>query len=98
MQNKVKYKVYTTNGCLIVLTMTFTHQNPKEKSKIDVNLKSIKSKKIYYSEWDQKTYFGRGSNAEENFATLQESRNIRGTKTRGTKRVNDELTQYTIHT
>lgn len=76
--------------------MTFAHQNPKEKSKIDAELKSMKSKKIYYSEWGQKTYSGRGSNDEGNFATLQESRNFRGIKTRGTKRVNDELTRYTI--
>ena len=71
-------------------------QNPKEKSKTDANQKSTKSKKIYYSEWGQKIYSGRGSNAEGNFGTLFESRNFRGIKTRGTKRANDELTQYTI--
>ena len=47
-------------------------------------------------EWGQKIYHGRGSNAEGNFGTLLESRNFRGIKTRGTKRVNDELTQYAI--
>ena len=71
-------------------------QNPKEKSKTDANQKSMKSKKIYYSEWSQKIYSGRGSHAEGNFGTLFESRNFRGIKTRGTKRVNDELTQYAI--
>ena len=71
-------------------------QNPKEKSKIDANQKSTKSKKIYYSEWCQKIYSGRGSNAEGNFRTLFESRNFRGIKTRGTKRVKEELTQYAI--
>lgn len=53
-------------------------------------------KKIYYSEWGQKIYSGRGSNAEGNFGTLLESRNFRRIKTRGIKRVNDELTPYTI--
>ena len=43
-----------------------------------------------------KIYHGRGSNAEGNFGTLIESRNFRGLKNRGTKRVNDELTQYAI--
>ena len=56
----------------------------------------IRIKKIYYSEWGQKIYSKRGSNAEGNFATLLESRNFRGIKTRGIKRVNDELTQYAI--
>ena len=53
-------------------------------------------KKIYYSDWGQEIYSGRGSNAEGNFGTLLESRNFRGIKNRGTKRVNDELTQYAI--
>ena len=53
-------------------------------------------KKTYYTKWDQETYSRRGSPAEGNFGTLQESRNFRGIKTRGTKRVNDELTQYAI--
>ena len=43
-----------------------------------------------------KIYHGRGSNAEGNFGTLIESRNFRGIKNRGTKRLNDELTQYAI--
>lgn len=72
--------------------MRFAHQNPKEKSKTDVTTKLMKSKKTYYSEWDQKTYSGRGPNAEGNFGTLRESRNFRGIKTRGIKRVNNELT------
>ncbi|WP_366208853.1 transposase [uncultured Methanobrevibacter sp.] len=41
-------------------------------------------------------YPGRGSNAEGNFGTLIEARNFRGIKNRGTKRVNDELTQCAI--
>lgn len=56
----------------------------------------MKSKKTYYSEWGQKTYSGRGPNAEGNFGTLRESRNFRGIKTRGIKRVNNELTRYAI--
>ena len=55
-----------------------------------------KIKKIYYSEWGQEIYHGRGYNAEGNFGRLFESRNFRGIKTRGTKRVNEELTQYAI--
>ena len=51
---------------------------------------------MYYSNWGQKIYYGRGSNAEGNFGTLLESRNFRGIKNRWTKRVNDELTQYAI--
>lgn len=75
------------------LIMTFTHQNPKEKSKINAELKSTKSKKIYYPKWSQKkTYSGRSSNTERNFTTLQESKNLKRIKT---KRINDELTQYT---
>ena len=76
--------------------MTFAHHNPKEQSKTDVTQKLRKSKKTYYTQWGQKTYSGRGSHAEGNFGTLQESKNFRGIKTRGTKRVNDELTQYAI--
>ena len=51
---------------------------------------------MYYSDWGQEIYSGRGSNAEGNFGTLIESRNFRGIKNRGTKRVNDELTSYAI--
>ena len=56
----------------------------------------MKSKKIYYSDWGQKIYSRRGSNDEGNFGLLLESRNFRGIKNRGIKRVKDELTQYTI--
>lgn len=86
-------------GQIIVLLVQIRKnalQNPKEKSKIEANQKSMKSKKIYYSEWGQKIYSGRCSNAEGNFRTLLESRNFRGIKNRETKRVNDELTQYAI--
>lgn len=81
---------------LNVLIRKNVPQNPKEKSKIDANQQSMKSKKTYYSKWGQKIYSGRGSNAEGNFRILLESRNFRGIKNRGTKRVNDELTQYAI--
>ena len=65
--------------------MRFAHQNPKEKSKTDVTTKFDEIKKTYYSEWGQKTYSGRGPNAEGNFGTLRESRNFRGIKTRNRK-------------
>ncbi|WP_296885231.1 hypothetical protein [uncultured Methanobrevibacter sp.] len=40
----------------------------------------------------KKTYSRRSSNTERNFTTLQESKNLKRIKT---KRINDELTQYT---
>lgn len=43
-----------------------------------------------------KIYSRRGSNTEANFRTILESRNFRGIKNRGIKRVTDELTQYAI--
>ena len=66
----------------------------KIKDRCESEINEIK--KIYYSEWGQKIYSKRGSNAEGNFATLLEPRNFRGIKTRGIKRVKDELTQYAI--
>ena len=66
----------------------------KIKDRCESEINEIK--KIYYSEWGQKIYHGRGSNAEGNFKTLLESRNFRGIKIWGTKRVNYELTQYAI--
>ena len=76
--------------------MTFAHQNPKRKIKDRCDHEIDEIKKTYYSEWGQKTYSGRDPNVEENFGTLQEFKNFREIKTRGIKRVNDELTQYAI--
>ena len=70
-----------------------TSHNPK-KLKVDANPNSIQ--KMHYSEWGQKIYSGIGLNAEGNFRTLLGSRNFKGIKNRGTKWINDELTQYVI--
>ncbi|MBR0058097.1 MAG: hypothetical protein IJP99_02035 [Methanobrevibacter sp.] len=43
-----------------------------------------------------KNLFWKRFKCRRQFGTLFESRNFRGIKTRGTKRANDELTQYTI--
>ena len=96
MQNGVEYKVYATNDCLTCPNHDICSSEPKRKIKDWCGTEIDEIKKIYYSEWGQKTYSGRGFNAEGNFATLQESRNFGEIKTRGTKRVNDELTRYTI--
>ena len=69
-------------GSLIVLSVQVrinAPRNPKEKSKIDAKLKSMKSKNVY-SDWGQEIYSGRCSNAEGNFGTLLESRNFRRIK------------------
>ena len=71
-----------------------TESKRKIKDRCESEINEIK--KIYYSEWGQEIYHGRGYNAEGNFGTLFESRNFRGIKTRGTKRVKEELTQYAI--
>ena len=96
MQNWVEYKVYTTNNCLTCSNHEICASEPKRKIKDRCDHKIDEIKKTYYSEWGQKTYSGRGPNAEGNFGTLRESRNFRGIKTRGIKRVNNELTRYAI--
>ena len=96
MQNGIEYNVYEANNCFTCPDQkkcaTESKRKIKDRSESEIN----EIKKIYYSEWGQKIYSGRGSNAEGNFGTLLESRNFRGIKNRGTKRVNDELTQYAI--
>ena len=96
IQNGIEYKVYATNDCLTCSDHDICASEPKRKIKDRCDHKIDEIKKTYYSKWGQKTYSGRGPNAEGNFGTLQESRNFRGIKTRGIKRVNDELTQYAI--
>ena len=71
------------------------HRSQKKiKNRCETEINEIK--KMYYSDWGQEIYSGRGSNAKGNFGTLLESKNFRRIKNRGTKRVNDELTQYAI--
>lgn len=96
MQNGIEYKVYGTDDCFTCPDQKKCATESKRKIKDRCESEINEIKKIYYSKWGQKIYFGRGSNAEGNFGTLIESRNFRGIKTRGTKRVNNELTQYTI--
>ena len=96
MQNGIEYKVYGTNDCFICPDQKRCATESKRKIKDRCESEINEIKKIYYSEWGQEIYHGRGSNAEGNFGTLLESRNFRGIKTRGTKRVNDELTRYAI--
>ena len=96
MQNGVEYKVYRSNDCLTCLDHDICTSQSKRTIKDRCDMEIDEIKKTYYSEWGQETYSGRGSHAEGNFGTLQESRNFRGIKTRGTKRINDELTQYAI--
>ena len=95
-QNGIKYKVYGTNDCFTCPDQKKCATESKRKIKDRCESEINEIKKIYYSEWGQKIYSGRGSNAEGNFGTLFESRNFRGIKTRGTKRANNELTQYAI--
>ena len=61
----------------------------------DPNIEEIR--KYYYSDEGQEIYFQRGHFAESSFAILLESRNFRGIKTRGLKKVNNELTISEIH-
>lgn len=61
----------------------------------DPNIEEIR--RFYYSDEGQEIYFQRGHFAESSFAILLESRNFRGIKTRGLKKVNDELTISEIH-
>lgn len=96
MQNGIEYKVYGTNDCFICPNQEKCATESKRKIKDRCESEINEIKKIYYSDWGQEIYPGRGSNAEGNFGTLLESRNFRGIKTRGTKRANDELTQYAI--
>jgi hypothetical protein len=95
-QNSIEYKVYGTDDCFTCPDhdKCATESKRKLKDRCESEINEIKN--IYYSKWGQKIYSGRGYHAEGNFATLRESRNFRGIKTRGTKRVNDELTRYTI--
>ena len=95
-QNGIEYKVYGTNDCFTCPDQKKCATESKRKIKDRCESEINEIKKIYYSEWGQKIYSGRGSNAEGNFGTLFESKNFRGIKTRGTKRANDKLTQYTI--
>ena len=96
-QNNVENKVYRTDDCFTCPDQKkcATESKRKIKNRCESEINEIK-KKIYYSEWGQKIYYGRCSNAKGNFGTLFESRNFRGIKTIGTKRVNNELTQYAI--
>ena len=95
-QNGIEYKVYGTDDCLTCQDQKQCATESKRKIKDRCESEINEIKKIYYSEWGQKIYHRRGSNAEGNFGTLLESRNFRRIKIRGTKRANDELTQYTI--
>lgn len=94
----VKYRVYSTKECKTCPYNPVCTNKGKNKKEISVRddgvLDSIKS--VYRSTWGQEIYKGRGPNAEGAFAALQESRNFRGIKTRGVKRVNDELTLTAI--
>ena len=96
MQNGIEYKVYGTDDCFTCPDQDKCATESKRKIKDRCETEINEIKKIYYSDWGQEIYSGRGSNAEGNFGTLLESRNFRGIKNRGTKRVNDELTQYAI--
>jgi len=95
-QNGIEYKVYGTDDCLTCPDQKKCATESKRKIKDRCESEINEIKKIYYSEWGQEIYHGRGYNAEGNFGTLFESRNFRGIKTRGTKRVKEELTQYAI--
>lgn len=92
----LEYKDYGTNDCFICPDQNKCAKESKRKIKDRCESEINEIKKIYYSYCSQEIYHGRGSNAEDNFETLLESRNFKVIKTRGTKRVNDELTQYTI--
>ena len=61
----------------------------------DPNIEEIR--RFYYSDEGQEIYFQRGHFAESGFAILLESRNFRGIKTKGLKKVNNELTISEIH-
>lgn len=94
----VKYRVYSTKECKSCPYNQVCTTKSKNKKEISVRddgvLDNIKS--VYRSPWGQEIYKGRAPNAEGAFAALQESRNFRGIKTRGVKRVNDELTLTAI--
>ena len=96
IQNGIEYKVYGTNDCFTCPDQDKCATESKRKIKDRCETEINEIKKIYYSYWGQEIYSGRGSNAEGNFGILLESRNFRGIKNRGIKRVNDELTQYAI--
>ena len=96
MQNGVEYKVYGTDDCFTCPDQDKCATESKRKIKDRCESEINEIKKMYYSDWGQEIYSGRGSHAEGNFGTLLEARNFRGIKNRGTKRVNDELTQYAI--
>lgn len=94
----IKYRVYSTNECKNCPHNPFCTTKSKNKKEISVRddgiLEDIKSR--YRSSRGQQIYKNRGSHAEGAFASLRESRNFRGIKTRGVKRVNDELTLTAI--
>lgn len=94
----VKYRVYTTEKCKNCQYNPLCVNKGRGKKEIIIRDDSILDdiKSTYRSQWGQEVYKGRAPNAEGIFAILTEARNFRGIKTRGVKRVNDELTLATI--
>ena len=77
IQNGIEYKVYGTNDCFTCPDQEKCATESKRKIKDRCESEINEIKQIYYSEWGQKIYPGRGSNAEGNFGTLIEARNFR---------------------
>lgn len=95
--SKVKKKKYTCDYCI---SCEFKSECTSQYRRIlyehyDSDIEEIR--RFYYSDEGQDIYFKRGHFAETGFAVLLESRNFRGIKTKGLKKVNNELTISEIH-
>lgn len=95
--SNIKKKKYTCDYCI---PCEFKSECTSQYRRIfyehyDPDIEEIR--RFYYSNEGQEIYFKRGHFAETGFAILFESRNFRGIKTKGLKKVNNELTISEIH-
>ena len=93
----VKKKKYTTDQCI---SCKHKQECTSQYRRIfyelyDKNIEEIR--RFYYSDEGQEIYSKRGHYAETSFAVLLESRNFRGLKFKGLKKVGIELTLSELH-
>lgn len=93
----IGYRAYSTDECKACFHRVFCVAG-RSRREILVRDDSVLDRvnSVYCSSWGQKIYSGRGWNVEGAFGVLLESRNFRGIKTRGLKRVGDEMTLCVI--
>ena len=92
-----KTKLYACNNCQ---ECSYKNLCAKDKDRKEfrepINPAIEEAKFFFYSDFGQEYYSHRGHFAETPFAIVFESRNFRGLKNRGLKRVNSEIIRVSI--